>query len=40
MALLTIMGGRIPKDDKGNFGCFVIDPKTKEVMHYAEHSDV
>jgi len=32
----TILGKKIPSNEAHKFGCLAIDPKTNEVLHYAE----
>lgn len=32
----TILGKKVPKEEAGKYGCLVIDPETKEAVHYAE----
>jgi mannose-1-phosphate guanylyltransferase len=35
-ASCTILGKRVASDQAHKYGCLVVDPKTHELMHYAE----
>jgi NDP-sugar pyrophosphorylase family protein len=40
LGLITIMGAKVPNDEKKYFGLLALDKNTNEVLHYAENSDI
>lgn len=40
LALVTALAARVEPEKNKNYGCFAIDETTKEMLHYAENTEV
>lgn len=40
LALVTVLAAKVETEKNKNYGCFAIDEKTHEMLHYAENTDV
>ncbi len=40
LSLVTLMAAKVEPEKTKNFGCFAVDEKTHEMLHYAENADI